>query len=85
MANIPSDLLYTPEHEYLRDLGDGIEGEGIVSEAKRRLHDAGVLRPGGRAQRAAPSGDGIPGNDGGMTGELPVPSLTHPLGRAIVS
>lgn len=39
MANIPSDLLYTPEHEYLRDLGDGVVEVGITDFAQRELGD----------------------------------------------
>lgn len=39
MSNIPSDLLYTPEHEYLRDLGDGIVEIGITDYAQGELGD----------------------------------------------
>ena len=39
MANIPSDLLYTPEHEYLRDVGDGIVEIGITDYAQGELGD----------------------------------------------
>ena len=39
MANIPSDLLYTPEHEYLREAGDGIVEIGITDYAQGELGD----------------------------------------------
>lgn len=39
MANIPSDLLYTPEHEYLRDLGNGVVEIGITDFAQGELGD----------------------------------------------
>jgi glycine cleavage system H protein len=39
VANIPSDLLYTPEHEYLRELGDGIVEIGITDFAQGELGD----------------------------------------------
>jgi len=39
VSNIPSDLLYTPEHEYLRDLGDGIVEIGITDYAQGELGD----------------------------------------------
>ena len=39
MANIPSDLQYTPEHEYLRDAGDGVVEIGITEYAQGELGD----------------------------------------------
>ena len=39
MANIPSDLLYTPEHEYLRDIGNGVVEIGITDFAQGELGD----------------------------------------------
>ena len=39
MANIPSDLLYTPEHEYLRDIGNGVVEIGITEYAQGELGD----------------------------------------------
>jgi glycine cleavage system H protein len=39
VANIPSDLLYTPEHEYVRDLGDGVVEVGITDYAQGELGD----------------------------------------------
>jgi glycine cleavage system H protein len=39
VANVPSDLLYTPEHEYLRDLGDGIVEIGVTDYAQGELGD----------------------------------------------
>jgi glycine cleavage system H protein len=39
VANIPSDLLYTPEHEYLRDLGNGVVEIGITDYAQGELGD----------------------------------------------
>lgn len=39
MANVPGDLRYTPEHEYVRDLGDGIVEIGITDYAQGELGD----------------------------------------------
>ena len=39
MANIPADLLYTPEHEYVRDTGNGIVEIGITDYAQGELGD----------------------------------------------
>lgn len=39
MANIPTDLLYTPEHEYLRDTGNGVVEIGITDYAQGELGD----------------------------------------------
>ena len=39
MSNIPADLLFTPEHEYLRDLGDGVVEIGITDYAQGELGD----------------------------------------------
>lgn len=39
MANVPGDLLYTPEHEYVRDIGDGIVEIGITDYAQGELGD----------------------------------------------
>lgn len=39
MANVPGDLLYTPEHEYLRDLGDGVVEIGVTDYAQGELGD----------------------------------------------
>ena len=39
MANIPTNLLYTPEHEYLRDVGNGIVEIGITDYAQGELGD----------------------------------------------
>ena len=39
MANVPGDLRYTPEHEYVRDLGDGVVEIGITDYAQGELGD----------------------------------------------
>lgn len=39
MANIPTDLRYTVEHEYLRDKGDGVIEIGITDFAQSELGD----------------------------------------------
>lgn len=40
MSNIPDDLLYTPEHEYVRSTGDGSVVEiGITDYAQGELGD----------------------------------------------
>jgi|SRR6185312_11141940 len=39
MANIPDDLLYTPEHEYVRFTADGLAQIGITDYAQGELGD----------------------------------------------
>ena len=39
MANIPSDLKYTPEHEYVRTVSDGVVEIGITDYAQGELGD----------------------------------------------
>ena len=39
MAHIPTDLLYTPEHEYVRNVGDGTVEIGITDYAQGELGD----------------------------------------------
>lgn len=39
MANVPGDLRYTPEHEYIRDVGDGVAEIGITDYAQGELGD----------------------------------------------
>ena len=39
MANIPDDLKYTEEHEYVRSTGDGIVEVGITDYAQGELGD----------------------------------------------
>jgi glycine cleavage system H protein len=39
VANVPGDLRYTPEHEYVRDLGDGVVEIGITDYAQGELGD----------------------------------------------
>ncbi|MEO6778720.1 MAG: glycine cleavage system protein GcvH [Gemmatimonadaceae bacterium] len=39
MANVPGDLLYTAEHEYVRDRGDGVVEIGITDYAQGELGD----------------------------------------------
>ena len=39
MAHIPTDLLYTPEHEYVRNVGDGTVEIGITDHAQGELGD----------------------------------------------
>ena len=43
MANVPGDLLYTAEHEYIRDRGDGIVEVGITDYAQGELGDVVYL------------------------------------------
>ncbi|HEX6251691.1 MAG TPA: glycine cleavage system protein GcvH [Gemmatimonadaceae bacterium] len=44
MSNIPDDLLYTPEHEYVRSTGDGSIVEiGITDYAQGELGDVVFL------------------------------------------
>lgn len=37
--NIPEDLRYTPEHEWIRDMGDGVFRIGITDYAQDQLGD----------------------------------------------
>ncbi|MEO8945974.1 MAG: glycine cleavage system protein GcvH [Gemmatimonadaceae bacterium] len=39
MANVPSDLLYTAEHEYIRNLGNGTVEVGVTDHAQGELGD----------------------------------------------
>ena len=39
MADIPQDLLYTEEHEYLKQAGDGVYQVGITDYAQGELGD----------------------------------------------
>ncbi len=39
MANIPDDLRYTEEHEYVRNTGDGVVEVGITDYAQGELGD----------------------------------------------
>lgn len=39
MANIPDDLKYTEEHEYVRDKGDGTVEVGVTDYAQGELGD----------------------------------------------
>jgi glycine cleavage system H protein len=39
MANVPADLLYTEEHEYLKPAGDGTYHVGITDYAQGELGD----------------------------------------------
>ena len=39
MANVPGDLLYTAEHEYIRDLGNGVVEVGVTDYAQGELGD----------------------------------------------
>jgi len=39
MANVPQDLRYTKEHEYVRETGDGIVEIGITDYAQGELGD----------------------------------------------
>jgi len=39
VANVPGDLRYTQEHEYVRDLGDGVVEIGITDYAQGELGD----------------------------------------------
>ena len=39
MANVPGDLLYTAEHEYIRNLGNGVVEVGVTDYAQGELGD----------------------------------------------
>jgi len=39
MSEIPTDLLYTEEHEYLKPVGDGVYAVGITDYAQGELGD----------------------------------------------
>lgn len=39
MANVPPDLLFTEEHEYLKALGDGVYQVGVTDYAQGELGD----------------------------------------------
>lgn len=39
MANVPQDLKYTAEHEYLRPAGDGVFSVGVTDYAQGELGD----------------------------------------------
>jgi glycine cleavage system H protein len=39
VANVPDDLLYTAEHEYIRDRGNGVVEIGITDYAQGELGD----------------------------------------------
>ncbi len=39
MANVPGDLYYTAEHEYIRDRGEGVVEVGITDYAQGELGD----------------------------------------------
>ncbi|MGV3708729.1 MAG: glycine cleavage system protein GcvH [Gemmatimonas sp.] len=39
MSNIPGDLRYTKEHEYVKDSGDGVVAVGITDFAQGELGD----------------------------------------------
>jgi glycine cleavage system H protein len=39
VANVPGDLLYTAEHEYIRDRGNGVVEVGITDYAQGELGD----------------------------------------------
>lgn len=43
MANVPGDLLYTAEHEYIRDRGNGVVEVGITDYAQGELGDVVYL------------------------------------------
>ncbi len=43
MANVPDDLLYTAEHEYIRDLGNGVVEVGVTDYAQGELGDVVYL------------------------------------------
>lgn len=43
MANVPGDLLYTAEHEYVRDRGDGVVEIGVTDYAQDELGDVVYL------------------------------------------
>lgn len=39
MSEIPTDLLYTEEHEYLKPVGDGVYAVGVTDYAQGELGD----------------------------------------------
>jgi glycine cleavage system H protein len=39
VANVPGDLLYTAEHEYIRDIGNGVVEVGVTDYAQGELGD----------------------------------------------
>lgn len=43
MANVPGDLLYTAEHEYIRDRGNGVVEVGVTDYAQGELGDVVYL------------------------------------------
>jgi glycine cleavage system H protein len=43
VANVPGDLLYTAEHEYIRDRGNGIVEVGVTDFAQGELGDVVYL------------------------------------------
>jgi glycine cleavage system H protein len=43
VANVPGDLLYTAEHEYIRDRGNGVVEIGITDYAQGELGDVVYL------------------------------------------
>jgi glycine cleavage system H protein len=43
VTNVPGDLLYTAEHEYIRDRGNGIVEVGITDYAQGELGDVVYL------------------------------------------
>lgn len=56
MATIPADLLYTPEHEYVRKIGDALVEVGITDYAQGELGDIVFVelpKPGARFDRMA--------------------------------
>ncbi|HXG45902.1 MAG TPA: glycine cleavage system protein GcvH [Gemmatimonadales bacterium] len=56
MATIPADLLYTPEHEYVRKTGDAVVEVGITDYAQGELGDIVFVelpKPGARFDRMA--------------------------------
>lgn len=60
MSNIPADLMYTPEHEYVRRTKDPAVVEiGITDYAQGELGDivfVDLPKPGGKFARMAPFG-----------------------------
>jgi len=56
VATIPADLLYTPEHEYVRKIGDALVEVGITDYAQGELGDIVFVelpKPGARFDRMA--------------------------------
>ncbi len=43
MSNVPGDLLYTSEHEWVREVGDGVVEIGITDYAQGELGDVVYL------------------------------------------